>query len=70
MIDLHAVNNEITTLYSIETIVTIDSFMIHICKHSTAVRRKVWVITKTLYPDGLRPQRDGLMVENAICQLI
>ena len=42
MIDLHAVNNEITTLYSIESIAAVDSFMIHTCKHSTAMRRKAW----------------------------
>lgn len=42
MIDLHAINNEITYLYSIESIAAIDSFMIHTCKHSTAMRRKAW----------------------------
>ncbi|WMT53055.1 transposase [Ferroplasma acidiphilum] len=42
MIDLHAVNNEITYLYSIESIAAIDSFIIHTCKHSTAMRRKAW----------------------------
>ncbi|WP_298277051.1 hypothetical protein [Ferroplasma sp.] len=42
MIDLHAINNEITSLYSIESIAAIDSFMIHTCKHSTAMRRKAW----------------------------
>jgi transposase len=42
MIDLHAINNEITYLYSIESIAAIDSFIIHTCKHSTAMRRKAW----------------------------
>ena len=42
MIDLHAINNEITYLYSVESIAAIDSFIIHTCKHSTAMRRKVW----------------------------
>ena len=42
MIDLHAVNNKIASLYSIESIAAIDSFMIHTCKHSTAMRRKAW----------------------------
>ena len=42
MIDLHAINNEITTLYSMESIAAVDSFMIHTCKHSTAMRRKAW----------------------------
>ena len=42
MIDLHAVNNEITSLYSMESIAAVDSFMIHTCKHSTAMRRKIW----------------------------
>ncbi|WP_081141890.1 transposase [Ferroplasma acidiphilum] len=42
MIDLHAVNNDIASLYSIESIAAIDSFMIHTCKHSTAIRRKIW----------------------------
>ena len=31
MIDLHAINNEIASLYSIESIAAIDSFMIHTC---------------------------------------
>ena len=42
MIDLHAINAEITFLYSVESIAAIDSFMIHTCKHSTAMRRKAW----------------------------
>ena len=42
MIDVHAINNEITYLYSVESIAAIDSFMIHTCKHSTAIRRKAW----------------------------
>ncbi len=32
MIDLHAVNNDIASLYSIESIAAIDSFMIHTCR--------------------------------------
>ena len=42
MIDLHAINMEITSLYSMESIAAVDSFMIHTCKHSTAMRRKAW----------------------------
>ena len=42
MIDSHAINMEIASLYSVESIVAVDSFMIHTCKHSTAMRRKVW----------------------------
>ncbi len=40
--DLHAINREITFLYSIKECAAVDSFMIHTCKHSTASRRKVW----------------------------
>ena len=42
MLDLHAVNREITFLYSMESIAAVDSFMIHTCKYSTAARRKYW----------------------------
>ena len=42
MVDLHAINREITFLCSIESIAAVDSFMIHTCKHSTAMRRKAW----------------------------
>ena len=42
MIDLHAINGEITFPYSMESIAAVDSFMIHTCKYSTAARRKVW----------------------------
>ena len=42
MIDLHAINNEITYLHSVESIAAIDSFMIYTCKHSTAMRIKIW----------------------------
>ncbi len=42
MIDLQSINMEITSLYSIESIATVDSFIIHTCKHSTAMRRKEW----------------------------
>ena len=42
MIDLHAINMEITSLYSMKSIAAIDSFMIHTCKYSTAMRRKAW----------------------------
>ena len=42
MIDLHSINMEITYLSSMESIAAVDSFMIHTCKHSTAMRRKAW----------------------------
>jgi len=42
MLDLHALNREITFLYCIEEIAAVDSFMIHTCKYSTAARRKAW----------------------------
>ena len=42
MIDLHSINMEITYLYSVESIAAVDSFIIHTCKHSTAMRRKAW----------------------------
>ena len=35
MIDFHAINSEITFLYSVESIAAVDSFMIHTCKPST-----------------------------------
>jgi hypothetical protein len=38
--DLHAINRAITFLYSMKEIAAIDSFMIHTCKHSTAMRKK------------------------------
>ncbi len=40
--DLHAINRGITFLYSMKECAAIDSFMIHTCKYSTAMRRKVW----------------------------
>ena len=42
MLDLHAINREITFLHSMESIAAVDSFMIHICKYSTAMRRNYW----------------------------
>ena len=42
MLDLHAINRKITSLYSVKSIAAIDSFMIHTCKYSTAERRKSW----------------------------
>ena len=40
--DLHAINRGIVFLYSIKECAAIDSFMIHTCKYSTAMRRKYW----------------------------
>ena len=40
--DLHAINRGIVLLYSMKECAAIDSFMIHTCKHSTAMRRKYW----------------------------
>lgn len=40
--DLHAINRAITFLYSMKEIAAVDSFMIHTCKYSTAMRRKYW----------------------------
>ena len=42
LFDLHAVNREITFLMAMESIAAIESFMIHTCKYSTAMRRKYW----------------------------
>ncbi len=42
MFDLHGINSEITSLYTMDNIAVADSFMIHTCKYSTAVRRKNW----------------------------
>jgi hypothetical protein len=38
-LDLHAINMEIESLYSINEIAAFDSFMIHTCKYTTAERR-------------------------------
>ena len=40
--DLHAINRGIVFLYSMKECAAIDSFMIHTCKYSTAMRRKYW----------------------------
>ena len=40
--DLHAINREIVFLHSMKECAAIDSFMIHTCKYSTAMRRKYW----------------------------
>ena len=42
MMDLHSINSQITSIYSLESIAAVDSFMIHTCKYSTAARRKAW----------------------------
>ncbi len=42
MLDLHAINREITYLYAMNSMAAMDSFMIHTCKHSTAMRRRQW----------------------------
>ena len=42
MIDLHALNRKITCESSMNECAAMDSFMIHTCKYSTAVRRKYW----------------------------
>ena len=39
-LDLHAINMEIESLYSINEIAAFDSFMMHTYKHSTAERRR------------------------------
>ena len=41
-VDLHSINMEIASLYSMESIVAVDSFLVHTCKYSTPMRRKVW----------------------------
>ena len=38
--DLHAINTEIESLYSMNEIAAFDSFMIHTCKQLTAERRR------------------------------
>ena len=42
MIDLHALNKKFTYEHSMNECAAMDSFMIHTCKYSTAVRRKLW----------------------------
>ena len=39
-LDLHTINMEIESLYSINEIAVFDSFMIHTCKYLTAERRR------------------------------
>ena len=66
--DIHAISSHIAMTYSMGTIAAIDSFMIHTCKYSTAVRRKYWNNYKDLIVDGLRQQRDGPMDVNVMFQ--
>ena len=40
LLDLHVINMEIESLYSINEIAAFDSYMIHACKQSTAERRR------------------------------
>ena len=40
LFDMHEINSEITFLYSIESTAAIDYYMVHTCKHSTALRRR------------------------------
>lgn len=65
MLDLHAINREIAFLYYIEEIAAVDSFMIHTCKYSTAVRRKYWGNTKIQNQDGPGPSCGDRMAGNA-----
>ena len=39
---MHTIYREIAFLYAVESIAAIDSFMMYICRYSTAARRKVW----------------------------
>ncbi len=40
--DLHAINRGIWFLFCMKECAALDSFMIHTCKYSTALRRKYW----------------------------
>lgn len=40
--DIHEISSDIAMAYSMGTIAAIDSFMIHTCRYSTAVRRRYW----------------------------
>ena len=42
MIDFHEINSKITYEHTMNECAAMDSFMIHTCKYSTAVRRKLW----------------------------
>ncbi len=42
LMDMHTIKRGIAFLYALESIAAIDSFMIHTCRYSTAVRRKYW----------------------------
>ena len=66
MMGHHAINGDIPSLYSKESIAAVESFMIHTCKHSTAMSRKAWNNYKGPLSGGKRPRSDGHMEENAI----
>ncbi|MCL4452599.1 MAG: hypothetical protein M1317_00655 [Candidatus Thermoplasmatota archaeon] len=40
LFDLHSINREVTSIYSMESITAIDSVMVHTCGHYTAIRRR------------------------------
>ena len=64
--DLHAINRGIWLLFCMKECAALDSFMIHTCKYSTALRRKYWGNYKILRVDGQRQQKDGHMAGSAI----
>jgi hypothetical protein len=67
LFDLHAINREVTFLYSMESIAAIDSFIVHTCKHSTAVRRKIWGNNKDPESGWSKTINGVHMAGSAIC---
>ena len=68
-LNLHAINMEIESLYSMNEMAAFDSFMIHTCKYTTAERGSTGII-RTHYQDGRRQQRDGHIDVGATCPLM
>ena len=67
LFDMHEINSEITFLYSIESTAAIDYYMVHTCKHSTALRRRQYGRYTDPESGWSKTTGDGLMEGNAIC---
>jgi hypothetical protein len=67
LFDLHVINREITSLYSMESIAAIDSFMVHTCKYTTAARRKIWGHYKDPESGWSKTTNGVHMAGSAIC---
>ena len=67
LFDMHEINSEITFLYLIESTAAIDYYMVHTCKHSTALRRRQYGRYTDPESGWSKTTGDGLMEGNAIC---